>query len=141
MKLALKILLIALFVITLGFVAWAVISGGAEIAISCSLIWGYVLLALAILSVIFTAIMGVVTNPKGLSKTILAAVLVIVVVGIAGACAWFTDITAIPNSAGGAFTDPFELMISNIGIVVTYIVAAAAVLVTIGVEIFNLIKK
>ena len=141
MKLALKILLIALFVITLGLVAWAVISGGAEIAISCNLIWGYVLLALAILSVIFAAIMGVATNPKGLKKTILAAVLVIVVVGIAGACEWLSDITAIPNSAGGEFKDETELAISNMGIIVTYIVAAAAVLVTIGVEVVNALKK
>ena len=141
MKLALKILLIALFVITLGLVAWAVISGGAEIAISCNLIWGYVLLALAILSVIFAAIMGVATNPKGLKKSILAAVLVIVVVGIAGACAWLSDIQSIPNSAGGNFTDKTELAISNVGIIVTYIVAAAAVLVTIGVEVVNALKK
>ncbi|MBR2442879.1 MAG: hypothetical protein IKB19_01040, partial [Rikenellaceae bacterium] len=83
MKKKLNMLMVALFVITLALVGWAVISGGAEVAISWNLIWGYVLLVAAIVSVLCAAIKGTITNPAGLKNTLIAVVLVVVVVGAA----------------------------------------------------------
>ena len=132
--------MVALFVITLALVGWAVISGGAEVAISWNLMWGYALLVVAILSVLCAAIKGTITNPVGLKNTLIATVLVIVVVGAALGIALSHDGLVIPNSAGGVFDDPFELVISETGILVTYVVAAATLLITIFAEVRNALK-
>ena len=133
-------LMVALFVITFALVGWAVISGGSEVAISWNLMWGYALLVTAIVSVICAAIKGTITNPAGLKNTLIAVVIVVVVVGAALGVALSHDGLVIPNSAGGVFNDPFELAISETGIIVTYIVAAAAILVTIVGEVRNALK-
>ena len=133
-------LMVALFVITLALVGWAVISGGAEVAISWNLIWGYALLVAAIVSVLCAAIKGTITNPAGLKNTLIAVVLVVVVVGAALGIALSHDGLVIPNSAGGVFDDPFELVISETGILVTYVVAAATILVTLVGEVRNALK-
>ena len=132
--------LVALFVITLAFVGWAVISGGSEVAISWNLMWGYALLVAAIVSVLCAAIKGTITNPAGLKNTLIAVVLVVVVVGAALGIALSHDGLTIPNSAGGVFDDPFELVISETGILVTYVVAAATILVTLVGEVRNALK-
>lgn len=136
----LNILLGLLFAITAIMVGWAVVSGGSEVAISWNLVWGYALLVIALVSVLMTAIKGTITNPAGLKKTLLAVVLVVVVVGAALFIALGHDGLAIPNSAGGVFDDPFELVISEVGILVTYAVAAATILVTLYTEVRNLFK-
>lgn len=134
-------LMVGLFVVTLAFVAWAVISGGSEVAISWNLIWGYVLLVTAVVSVIWAAIKGTISNPAGLKNTLIAVGVVVVVVGAALGIALSHDGLAIPNSAGGVFDDPFELVISETGILVTYVVAAAVLLVTIYGEVRKALKK
>ncbi len=140
MKKFLNILLGLLFAITAAMVGWAVVSGGAEVAISWNLVWGYALLVGAIVSVLWAAIKGTITNPAGLKNTLLALVLVVVVVGAALFIALGHDGLVIPNSAGGVFDDPFELVVSEVGILVTYVVAAASIVVTAFVEVRNLIK-
>ena len=140
MKKFLNILLGLLFAITAVMVGWAVVSSGNEVAISWNLVWGYALLVGAVLSVLISAIKGTITNPAGLKKTMLAIVLVVVVVGAALFIALGHDGIVIPNSAGGVFDDPFELVISEVGILVTYVVAAASILVTLYTEVRNLFK-
>ena len=133
-------LMAALFVITLALVGWAVISGGAEVAISWNLLWGYALLVAAVVSVICAAIKGTITHPAGLKNTLIATAIVVVVVGIALGVALSHKGLVVPNSAGGVFDDPFELVISETGILVTYVVAAATLLVTIYGEVRNALK-
>ena len=140
MKKLLNVLLVALFVITLALVGWAVVSGGSEVSISWNLMRGYALLVVAIVSVLCAAIKGTITNPAGLKNTLIAVVLVVVVVGAALGLALSHDGLTIPNSAGGVFDDPFELVISETGILVTYVVAAATLLVTIVAEVRNVLK-
>ena len=133
-------LMVGLFVITLVLVAWAMISGGSEVAISWNLLWGYALLVVAVISVICAAIKGTITHPAGLKNTLIATAIVVVVVGAALGVALSHDGLVIPNSAGGVFDNPFDLAISETGIIVTYIVAAAAILVTIVGEVRNALK-
>ena len=133
-------LMAALFVITLALVGWAVISGGAEVAISWNLMWGYALLVAAVVSVICAAIKGTITHPAGLKNTLIATAIVVVVVGAALGVALSHDGLVIPNSAGGVFDNPFDLAISETGIIVTYIVAVAAIVVTIAGEVRNALK-
>ena len=140
MKKMLNILLGLLFAITAVMLGWAVVSGGSEGAFSLNLVWGYALLVGAVLSVLLSAIKGTITNPAGLKKTLLAVVLVVVVVGAALFIALGHDGLVIPNSAGGVFDDPFELVISEVGILVTYVVAAASIVVTLYTEVRNLFK-
>ena len=140
MEKKLNIVMGALFALTAVLVLWAVISGGSETAISWNLIWGYVLLVAAVVSVIWAAIKGTITNPAGLKNTLIAVAIVVVVVGAALGIALSHDGLVIPNSAGGVFDDPFELVISEAGILVTYVVAAATLIVTIAGEVRNALK-
>ena len=133
-------LMVGLFVVTFALVGWAVISGGSEVAISWNLMWGYALLVAAVVAVLCAAIKGTITNPAGLKNTLIAVAIVVVVVGAALGVALSHDGLVVPNSAGGVFDNPFELVISETGIVVTYVVAAAAVLVTIVGEVRNVLK-
>ena len=129
-----------LFAVTLGLVGWAVVSGGSEVAISWNLLWGYTLLVVAVVSVLWAAIKGTITHPAGLKNTLIAVAIVVVVVGAALGIALGHDGLVIPNSAGGVFDDPFELVISETGILVTYVVAAATLLVTLVGEVRNVLK-
>jgi len=139
MKKILNIVLGVLFAITVAMLLWAVVSGGAEVAISWNLIWGYILVVLAIAGVVGAAIGDTVKSPAGLKKTLLAVVLVVIIVGAAVGYAMSHELV-ITNSAGGVFDDPFELIVSETGILVTYIVAAASLLTTLYVEVRNLFK-
>ena len=140
MKKMLNIVMAVLFAVTLGLVGWAVASGGSEVAISYNLLWGYTLLVVAIVSVLWAAIKGTITHPAGLKNTLIAVVIVVVVVGAALGIALSHDGLTIPNSAGGVFDDPFELAISETGILVTYVVAAATLIVTLVSEVRNVLK-
>ena len=140
MKKMLNIVMAVLFAVTLGLVGWAVASGGSEVAISYNLLWGYTLLVVAVVSVLWAAIKGTITHPAGLKNTLIAVVLVVVVVGAALGIALSHDGLTIPNSAGGVFDDPFELAISETGILVTYVVAAATLIVTLVGEVRNVLK-
>ena len=136
----LNIVMGVLFAITLALVGWAVISGGSEVSISWNLLWGYTLLVVAIVSVIWAAIKGTITNPAGLKNTLIAVAIVVVVVGAALGISLSHDGLVIPNSTGGVFDNPFELVISETGILVTYVVAAATLLVTLFGEVRNVLK-
>ena len=140
MKKLLNIVMGSLFAVTLALVLWAVVSGGSEVAISWNLLWGYTLLVVAVVSVLWAAIKGTITHPAGLKNTLIAVVLVVVVVGAALGIALSHDGLTIPNSAGGVFDDPFELAISETGILVTYVVAAATLIVTLVGEVRNVLK-
>ena len=140
MKKLLNIVMGSLFAVTLALVLWAVVSGGSEVAISWNLLWGYALLVVAIVSVLWAAIKGTITHPAGLKNTLIAVVIVVVVVGAALGYALSHDGLTIPNSAGGVFDDPFELVISETGILVTYVVAAATLIVTLFGEVRNALK-
>ena len=136
----LNIVMGALFAITLALVGWAVISGGSEVAISWNLLWGYTLLVVAVVCVLWAAIKGTITHPAGLKNTLIAVAIVVVVVGAALGISLSHDGLVIPNSAGGVFDNPFELVISETGIIVTYVVAAATLLVTLVGEVRNVLK-
>ena len=140
MKKMLNMVMGALFAITFALVIWAVVSGGSEVAISWNLLWGYTLLVTAAVCVLWAAIKGTITHPAGLKNTLIAVVIVVVVVGAALGYALSHDGLTIPNSAGGVFDDPFELVISETGILVTYVVAAATLIVTLVGEVRNALK-
>jgi hypothetical protein len=141
MKTVLKVLLWVLIGVTAGLVGWAVYEGGSDQAISCNLMWGYGLLALAVVGVICAALIDTFTHPSGLLKTLLGVVIVVAVVGTSVGLVLSNEPLPVPNSAGGVFDNPFELRISEIGIYVTYIVSAIAVLVVVFDVLSGLVRK
>ena len=141
MKTVLKVLLWVLIGITLGLVGWTVYTGGSEEAININLIWGYALLAFAVVGVLCAALIDTVTHPAGLVKTLLGIVVVVAVVGTSVGLVLSNNIVTVPNSAGGVFDKPFELRISEIGIYVTYIVSAIAILVVVYDVVSGLVRK
>lgn len=140
MKKVLNIVLAALFAITAAFVVWAVVSSGADVAISWNLMWFYALLVGAVVCILCAAVANLIQNPAGLKKTGLAVAIVVVVVGAAVGVALSHEGLKIPNAEGGFFEDPFELAISEVGLLVTYAVAAASILATVVAEVRNVLK-
>lgn len=140
MKKILNILLVALIAVTVALLVYAIATGGSETAISLNLIWGYVLLVGAALSVVYCAVKGMVKNPAGIKKTIASVAIIVVVVGAAVAYALSNAGLAIPNSAGGVFDDPFELVVTESSIIVTYVAFVATVIAAVFSEIRNALK-
>lgn len=140
MKKILNILLVALIAVTVALLVYAIATGGSETAVSLNLIWGYVLLVGAALSVVYCAVKGMVKNPAGIKKTIASVAIIVVVVGAAVAYALSNAGLAIPNSAGGVFDDPFELVVTESSIIVTYVAFVATVIAAVFSEIRNAFK-
>ncbi len=140
MKKILNILLVALIAVTVALLVYAIATGGSETAISLNLIWGYVLLVGAALSVVYCAVKGMVKNPAGIKKTLASVAIIVVVVGAAVAYALSNAGLAIPNSAGGVFDDPFELVVTESSIIVTYVAFVATVIAAVFSEIRNAFK-
>lgn len=144
MKKILNILLVVLMVVTVALVAYAIAVSGDQsalnTAVSLNLIWGYILLVGAALSVVYCAVKGMVKNPAGIKKTLASVAIIVIVVGAAIAYAMSNSNLAIPNSAGGVFDDPFELVVTESSIVVTYVAFVATVIAAIFSEIRNAIK-
>lgn len=140
MKKILNILLVVLIAVTVALLVYAIATGGSETAISLNLIWGYVLLVGAALSVVYCAVKGMVKNPAGIKKTLASVAIIVVVVGAAVAYALSNAGLAIRNSAGGVFDDPFELVITESSIIVTYVAFVATVIAAVFSEIRNAFK-
>lgn len=140
MKKILNILLVVLIAVTVALLVYAIATGGSETAVSLNLIWGYILLVGAALSVVYCAVKGMVKNPTGIKKALASVAIIIVVVGAAVAYALSNSSLAIPNSAGGVFDDPFELVITESSIIVTYVAFVATVIAAVYSEIRNAFK-
>ena len=140
MKKIWNILLVVLIAVTVALLVYAIATGGSETAISLNLVWGYVLLVGAALSVVYCAVKGMVKNPAGIKKTIASVAIIVVVVGAAVAYALSNAGLAIRNSAGGVFDDPFELVITESSIIVTYVAFVATVIAAVFSEIRNALK-
>lgn len=140
MKKLLNIVLGFLFVVTVVLLVWAIATAGSDMAISANLIWGYILLVGGAVTAVWCAIKGMVKNPTGIKTTLLAALLVVVVVGAALGIAFSHEGLRIPNAEGGFFEDPMELIITESSIIVTYAAFAFAVVAALYSEIRNALK-
>ncbi len=101
------------------------------------LIWGYILLGIAVAAVIILPLLNLVKNPKGAVRSLVGLAIVVVLAGI---CYALSSDTPVVNSAGGFFEDSTVLKISDTGLYLTYIALAVAILVAIGGEIRNAFK-
>lgn len=127
-----KYILLAISVVALVFV---VVRG--EAGVTMILNWAYVLFIFAVAVTILFPLFNIATNPRGAMRSLVGLLLVVVVLGIAYA---LSSTEPIVNSAGGYFTNPTELKISDTGLITTYIALGVAFLVVILGEIRNSFK-
>lgn len=153
MKTAFKIVLWSLICITVALVGYACYAGfkvDPEIpatearfhqALDITFYWGYALFGTAVLSAIIAFFFNIISKPAGLGKTLLSVGVVAAIVGTSVGLVLSKDVLSVPNSAGGLFSDPFELRISEIGLYLTYIVAAIALLVVFFDMVSGLVRR
>ena len=112
-----------------------------DVAVNIDLIWSYVLLAIAVLSLVAAAVIDKMSHPAGLTKTLIAVGSAVVVVGASVGCVLLWGVDAIVTAAGNLVDDPFVLKISEIGIYIAYFVAIAAVGVVVYDLVMGLIRR
>lgn len=124
-------------------------------AINANLLWFYFLLVFAVCVIIIAAVINLFQNAGGLGKTILAVCVVVVVVAVAYFVAsthGWSDGATLKDAAGydlGLGTDPatrtvfgpFEYMMADASILVTYITFAGAALAAIYSAIRGIYKS
>ncbi|WP_416994698.1 hypothetical protein [Alistipes putredinis] len=139
MKKILNILLGVVLLVTVILTVYAIVAGGSNEAINLNLIWGYILLAGAVVTALFSAVWSMVNSSKGIKGTLLSTLLVVVIVLAAYLIARGHTIE-IPDIANGGFFPHPETVITEASILVTYVALGAAVLTAIFTEIYKAFK-
>lgn len=138
MKKILNIALLVMLVITVALVGAAFATGDTTI-IGYNLVWAYILLGIAIASVVGCAVFGMLKSSAGLKKTLLSFGLVAVVIGAAWgyASGHVVEITDISN---GGFFGAQETIITEASILVCYATLAGTIIAALFSEVMNTIK-
>lgn len=146
MKKITNAILIAMMVITVVLLAWAVFFSEGhsaanlnDPAISANLVWAYILGGLGILSAVACAVKGTLSNPKGLKGTLISIVLVVAVIVIAYVVAAGHDVQ-VYNVGAHTYFDRSETVISDASLIVVYIVAGCAIVSAIVSEVLHALK-
>lgn len=140
-----RTILIALLVISAVLAVWAIAAtpdttNPAEApAIGYNLLWGYVLLGAAVVAALASAIVGLVTSPKGIKSAIISVVAVAAVIIIAAVVASGHDIQ-IPDLQNNAFFGRSETVITDASILVTYVVMGLALITAVYSVISDSLK-
>ncbi len=140
MKTILKVLLILMLLVTVGLVGAVAATGGDTALIGMTLMWGYFLIAFALVSALLCAVFGMIQAPAGLKTAIISLILVAVVVGLSYQMA-ISDPKEILNLEDGSFFDPDSTVISEVCILVAYAAGAAAVLVSLLSELAGVYRS
>ena len=112
-----------------------------DLSLNLIFYWGYALFATVIVSAIIAFFFNIISHPSKLLKTGVGIGVVILVVGSIVAWVISHEIAPVPNSAGGVFDNRFELQISEIGLYLTYAVAAIAILVVVYDMFSGLVRR
>ena len=136
---------IALLAISAVLVVWAIAStpdttNPAEApAIGYNLYWGYLLLGVAIVAAIVSAVVGLITSPKGIKSAIFSVVAIAAVIIIAAVVASGHDIQ-IPDVQNNAFFGRSETVITDASILITYVAMGVAIITAIYSAITDSLK-
>ncbi len=139
MKKVLNILLGVLMLVTVALLAYAIISGGSEAAVSLNLIWGYALLLAGVGAAVIGALYNMVQSPAGAKSSLLAFVLILVVIGVAYFISAGHTVNIVDLQNNGFFAQG-ETVITETCVLVTYVAFAAAVLSALVTEIWAAFK-
>ena len=135
MKKVLNILLGVLMVVTVALLAYAIISGGSEAAVSLNLIWGYALLLAGVAAAIGGAIYNMVQSPAGAKSSLLSCVLILVVIAVAYFISAGHTVNIVDLQNNGFFSHT-ETVITETCVLVSYVAFAVAVLTALVTEIW-----
>lgn len=102
------------------------------------LVYAYVLVALAIIVALAFPLINIIKNPKGAMRSLIGLGIMIVILGVSYA---LSSTEPIVNSAGGYFTNPFELRVADMGLFAAYIMLLGTFLLIIGTEILGAVRK
>lgn len=139
MKKILAITKYALLAISVVALAYVMFSGEESVdsAVGLILNWAAILLGLAVVATVVLPLLNLAQNPKGAMRSLIGIGIVVVVLAIAYA---MSSTEPVVNSAGGFFTDPTMLKITDTELYTTYIALGAAILVVVAGEIRNSFK-
>lgn len=145
MEKILKTLLIALLAISAVLVLWGAFKTPdttvvAEApAIGYNLVWGYILLGLAIVAALFNAAMGLITKPAGLKSAVISIVAIVAIVVVASVIASGHDyqIVDLQNSS---YFERSETVITDTSILITYVAMAVAIIAAVYSAVSDSLK-
>lgn len=146
MEKILKTLLIALLGISVVLVLWGVFATPDKPATAAeapvmgyNLIWGYILLGASIVVALFSAVMGLVTKPKGIKGAIISivAIAAIVIVAVVVASGHDYQIVDLQNSS---FFDRGETVLTDTSILITYVAMIVAIIAAIYSAVSDSLK-
>lgn len=139
MKKVLNILLGVLMVVTVALLAYAIVTGGSEAAVSLNLIWGYALLLAGVGAAVIGAIYNMVQSPAGAKSSLLSFVLILIVIGVAYFVSAGHTVNIVDLQNNGFF-DHTETVITETCVLVSYVAFAAAVLSALVTEVWAAFK-
>lgn len=139
MKKILNVLLGILLAITVVLMVYAIATGGSDAAINVNLAWGYFLVVFSVFAALFCAVFGMIQNPAGIKGTVLSVALMIVIVGVAYFISAGHTIE-IPDLANGGAFAAGETVLTETGIIVTYVAMVAAFVTAVATEIWGAFK-
>ncbi len=136
---------IALLAISAVLVIWAIaatpdtkIPAEAPV-IGYNLYWGYFLLGVAIVAAIASAVVGLITSPKGIKSAIISVVAIAAIVIVAVVVASGHDIQ-IPDVQNNSYFDRGETVITDTSILITYVAMGIAIITAIYSAISDSLK-
>lgn len=145
MEKTLRTISIALLAISAVLVIWAIaatpdtkIPAEAPV-IGYNLYWGYLLLGVAIVAAIASAIVGLITSPKGIKSAIVSVVAIAAIVIIAVVVASGHDYQ-IPDVQHNSFFERGETVITDTSILITYVAMGIAIITAIYSAISDSLK-
>lgn len=139
MKKIMNILLAALMIVTVGLMAYAIVTGGSDQAISMNLVWGYALLVAGIAAAVGGAIFGMIKNPAGGKGAVMSVVLIAAVIAVAYFISAGHTVNIVDLQNNGFFGHG-ETVITETCVLVSYVAFAATVVVALVTEIWGAFK-
>lgn len=141
-----KTLLIVLLAISAVLVLWGVFTTpdkpatAAEApAIGYNLVWGYVLLGVAVIVALFSAAMGLVTKPEGLKGALISLVAIVAIVVIASVVASGHDFQIV-DLQNSAYFGRSETVVTDTCILITYVALAGAIIAAVYSAVADSLK-
>lgn len=128
-----KYVLLAISALTILSIFFLGEDGGTNVM----LVWTYILLGLTLAAALVFPLINLVQNPKAAMRSLIGLGVMIVVLAVSYA---MSNTDPVVNSAGGFFTDPSELIVTDMGLYTTYIALGAAILAVVFGEVRNSIK-
>ncbi len=145
MEKTLRTISVALLAISAVLVIWAIaatpdtkIPAEAPV-IGYNLYWGYLLLGVAVVAAIVSAVVGLITSPKGIKSAIISVVAIAAIVIVAVVVASGHDYQ-IPDVQNNSFFERGETVITDTSILITYVAMGIAIITAIYSAISDSLK-